>query len=58
MEFETHIELEMPLNKRYLTQRNLKHTFRISTKDAKTGQATAIQQETKSLYDMLATHFD
>jgi hypothetical protein len=57
-EFETHIELEMPLNKQYLTQRNLKHTFRISTKDANTGQATAVQQETKSLYDMLVTHFD
>lgn len=58
MDFETHIELEMPLNKRYLTQRNLKHTFKIWTKDSKTGQATAIQQETKSLYDMLVTHFD
>jgi len=58
MEFETHIELEMPLNLKFFKQRNLRHTFRISTKDANTGQATAVQQETKSLYDMLVIHFD
>ena len=58
MEFETHIELEMPLNRQYLTQRNLRHTFKISTVDVSTKQATAIQQETKSLYDMLVNHFD
>ena len=58
MEFETHIELEMPLNRQYLTQRNVRHTFKIFTVDVSTKQATAIQQETKSLYDMLVNHFD
>ncbi len=58
MEFETHIELEMPLNLKFFKQRNLRHTFKISTVDVSTKQATAIQQETKSLYDMLVNHFD
>jgi hypothetical protein len=58
MEFETHIELEMPLNLKFFKQRNLRHTFKISTVDVSTKQATAIQQETKSLYDMLVSHFD
>lgn len=58
MEFETHIELKMPLNLKFFKQRNLKHTFRISTVEVSTKQATAIQEETKSLYDMLVNHFD
>lgn len=58
MEFETHIELEMPLNLKFFKQRNLRHTFKISTVDVSTKQATAVQQETKSLYDMLVNHFE
>lgn len=58
MLIETHIKLDMPLHKRYLTQRNLQHAFEITSRDTMTNQATGTTVEKNlALYESLEKQF-